>query len=231
MAFNRKWMIGLTACVLLVGAGTAYAAPLEKGAAADRQTVEKARVKEMKLKLDGSPLDAAAGALGLSKEQLHEQLKAGKSLLEIAESKGISKDALVAKLVEEHNRRLDEQTAAGKLTAEQAARLKEHAPEMLTRMLEHKGGFGDKLIMHKHKKHGKHGGMMINGAAAEALGMSKEELLGALKEGKSIAELAEAKGIGKEQLVAKIKDALTDDIQRKIEMKHSHSEWKKHKQG
>ncbi|MEC0226850.1 hypothetical protein [Paenibacillus alba] len=45
--------------------------------------------------------DKLAKTLGLSKDELHAQLHSGKSLAEIAQSKGISKDKLVASIKEQ----------------------------------------------------------------------------------------------------------------------------------
>ncbi|NOV03333.1 hypothetical protein [Paenibacillus planticolens] len=45
--------------------------------------------------------DKLAKTLGLSKDELHAQLRSGKSLAEIAQSKGMSKDKLVASIKEQ----------------------------------------------------------------------------------------------------------------------------------
>lgn len=46
-------------------------------------------------------LDKAAAVIGISKDELSAQLKAGKSITEVAQEHGISKDQLIAKLKEE----------------------------------------------------------------------------------------------------------------------------------
>lgn len=72
------------------------------------------------------PLEDAADVLGVTREQLRTALEGGKSLLDVAKEKGVSKDKLVAALVGDAKTRLAERVKAGDLTqAEADARLKE----------------------------------------------------------------------------------------------------------
>ena len=65
-------------------------------------------------------LDAAATYLGLSEDELHSQLENGKSLADIAKSKGKSVDGLVNAMVGDAKKHLDEEVSAGDLTQAQA---------------------------------------------------------------------------------------------------------------
>jgi uncharacterized membrane protein len=69
--------------------------------------------------LHGPPLDGAADYLGLTETELHEQLRAGKSLAEIAKAEGKSVDGLKDALLADAKERLDQVVEDGRLTAAQ----------------------------------------------------------------------------------------------------------------
>lgn len=70
--------------------------------------------------LGGPRLEAAATAIGITGAELRTQLKAGKTLAQIAATKNISKAALIDKLVTAAETHLAEAVTAGKLTQAQA---------------------------------------------------------------------------------------------------------------
>ena len=67
----------------------------------------------------GGP-QVVADLLGMTPDQLRAELQSGKSLAQIAEAKGVSRDTLKAKILEAQKARLDAAVAAGRITAEQA---------------------------------------------------------------------------------------------------------------
>src|SRR5262245_26630948 len=71
-------------------------------------------------------LDAAATYLGLSEDELYSQLESGKSLADIAESKGKSVDGLVDALAADATKHLDEEVSEGHLTQAQAEEMLSH---------------------------------------------------------------------------------------------------------
>jgi hypothetical protein len=73
----------------------------------------------------GHHLEGAADYLGLTEAELHDQLRAGQSLAEIAEAEGKSVDGLKAALLASAKERLDQAVEAGKLTAAQRDELLE----------------------------------------------------------------------------------------------------------
>jgi hypothetical protein len=68
-------------------------------------------------------LDAAASYLGLTEDQLRTQLESGKTLAQVAQAQGKTVDGLVAAMVADAKKHLDEAVAAGRLTAEQRTQL------------------------------------------------------------------------------------------------------------
>ena len=63
---------------------------------------------------------AAAEALGITREELRTQTRAGQNLADVAEAEGVPQADLVAALVAAAQERLDEAVAAGRLTQAQA---------------------------------------------------------------------------------------------------------------
>jgi hypothetical protein len=68
-------------------------------------------------------LDAAADYLGLTESQLRTQLNTGKTLAEIAKSRGKSVDGLIAALKADTKKKLDAAVAAGRLTKADEAKV------------------------------------------------------------------------------------------------------------
>ena len=82
------------------------------------------------------PGQAVADMLGMTPQELRTEFQAGKSLAQIAEAKGVSRETLKAKILETQKARLDAAVAAGRMTAEQA---QQHATRMsanIDRMLD-----------------------------------------------------------------------------------------------
>jgi hypothetical protein len=79
---------------------------------------------------------AVADLLGLTPQELRTELQAGKSLAQVAEAKGVSRDALKAKILETQKARLDAAVAAGRMTAEQAEQASARMSANVDRMLD-----------------------------------------------------------------------------------------------
>jgi polyhydroxyalkanoate synthesis regulator phasin len=77
--------------------------------------------------------------LGIPEGQLKQQLKDGKSLGEIADTTSTkSRTGLIKFLVEQVTAQVDKAVAEGKLTKEQAERIKSHLTEHVTKFVDHK---------------------------------------------------------------------------------------------
>jgi len=97
---------------------------------------------------DRTAMDALiSSTLGIDSATIKSRLKAGETLAAIAGSK---KDALIAALVAEHTKKIDEKVTAGKITAAQATALKADLVAHVTEEISEVKGKG---------KHG-HGGPM-----------------------------------------------------------------------
>jgi polyhydroxyalkanoate synthesis regulator phasin len=118
-------------------------------------------------------------------------------LSKVAAKLGIGEDKLKTAVDEAYSETIDEQVAAGKLTQDQADMLKERGFD-LAPMFGMRGG--------------RLGGAHLMESAATVLGISVDDLMTQLKDGKSLADIAGTQGIGvdklKTDLLAQVKTEL-----------------------
>jgi polyhydroxyalkanoate synthesis regulator phasin len=126
--------------------------------------------KSMAKPIKGEFLTLISTAVGLDTATVTTRIKAGESLAAIA---GAKKDALVAALVADHNKRIDAAVTAGTVTAAQATILKSNVVAHVTKLVEatpaplFRGGHGEKGERgHGGKKGGPMGGAPVIPAPA-----------------------------------------------------------------
>lgn len=86
--------------------------------------------------------DGLAEALGLTPDELNAELASGKTLLQIAETKGVSQEQLDAALETSVKAGLDEAVADGVLTQAQADQMLNQMGGNYSWMISHMGNFG-----------------------------------------------------------------------------------------
>jgi uncharacterized protein YidB (DUF937 family) len=140
----------------------------------------------------GAPFEgvsAAAEALGMSASELRTALRDGRTIADVAEERGVDVQAVIDAMVAEATERIDER----------AAEAKEDLPERVTDLVngevpDHPGG--------------PRGGIRAGlDAAAEALGISVEDLRAALRDDRTIADVAEERGVDVQAVI----DAMVAD--------------------
>ena len=149
--------------------------------------------------------------LKIAAATLHQELKAGKSLADIAAAQGVEKQKVVDLLVKEASSRIDEAVKEGKITQTQADEKKARVTEHIQNHIEQKGGWG-------HKGKGHRGYHHLQDSAA-ILGLEVDELRTKLKEGKSLVEIAAEKGMSKEELIEKLSQKHKERIAEMVEKK------------
>ena len=110
-------------------------------------------------------------------------------LSKVAAKLGIGEDKLKTAVDEAYSETIDEQVAAGKLTQDQADRLKERGFDVAPMFGPRMGGM--RLMV---------GGVGVMQSAADVLGLTQEELMTQLKDGKSLADVAQAQGVSVDTL-------------------------------
>lgn len=95
------------------------------------------------------PFQAAAKFLGIGEQDLRTQLRSGKSLAQVAQAAGKSKDALVQAIVADETTKIDQAVKDGKLTADQATKIKSDLTQRVTDLVDHVGGTGPGFGFHR----------------------------------------------------------------------------------
>ncbi|MEW6275697.1 MAG: DUF2680 domain-containing protein [Bacillota bacterium] len=120
---------------------------------------------------------------------------------------GVDKDKVTEALKQTQQQMIDEAVAEGKMTQDQAAKIKE-------RLQNDRLFFGP---FFGHKQFGPRGGKGADAAMlAQALGMSEDELKAQLKEGKRIDEIAQQQGMTAEQLQQKMNELKIQAVQQAV---------------
>jgi len=136
-------------------------------------------------------LSSAATALGLSESALQDQLESGKTLAQVAQDRGVSRDAVVAAIAKEL------QSANPDLSEAEAQRMA--------------GDIVDRTPGRPHLELGFPGAKVdVLATAASALGISESALDGQLANGKTLVQVAQDRGVSRASLVA----AIAKELQR-----------------
>jgi uncharacterized protein (DUF433 family) len=169
-------------------AGVVLGSPATSSAATGATTTTTARHgdrPEEGLHGRGPGLDAAAKAIGISTDDLLAQLKDGKTIADVAQAKGVATQKVIDAMVAAAKAQFDSDIE--KLVTDQVNGTFErpHGP----------GGPGG-----PNRGFGFRGGFGLD-AAAKAIGVSTDDLLAQLKDGKTIAEVAKAKGVSAQKVI------------------------------
>jgi hypothetical protein len=158
-------------------------------------------------------LAVAADALGVTEDELRTELEGGSSIADVATEKGVDLQTVIAALVADATADIDEKLAAGDIDQERADALKANLSERITDLVERdglrggpngEGGFG-------------HRGRLVDLAvAADALGVTEDELRTELEGGSSIADIATEKGVDLQTVIAALVADATADIDEKL---------------
>lgn len=178
-------------------------------------------------------LDTVAEVLGMEVDDLAAQLRDGATIAEIA---GDKTPEVIDALVAEQDARIDDAVEDGRLSEEEAEDVRSALTERITAMVNgeyglHMGGFPfDTPRFSGPREFGFHGpggfefhgprgfGFRFHGGfqledAADAIGITLEELLEQLQDGKSIAEVAEDEGVDPQDVIG----ALVADIDERLD--------------
>ncbi len=181
---------------LLVGVGAAVAVAKAPGKAKPRAA---AKVQQRGL------LPVAAAYLDLTPAALRVELRSGKSLAQVASSKGKSVDGLESALLNALRSRVAAAKTAGKLDAARADRLLQRAPQLVERIV------NATPRARTARTKAARGGLLKT--AATYLGVTNAQLVAELRAGKSLAQIAAAKN----KSVDGLKQALFAALKQKVD--------------
>lgn len=180
MTPNRKLLGAAAFSLALAGGGVAGALlgtpSLSRAQHETDQSTEAADAPGERLGHHGEDLGTAAEALGMTEEALRSALQDGKSIAQVAEEEGVEVQTVIDALVAAGTERLQELEAS----------LPERVTELVNRV-----GWGE----HAGRGRGHHRGFLGLETAADAIGVTVDELRAALADGSTIAEAAAANDV------------------------------------
>jgi len=155
-------------------------------------------------------LEEIAKAIGITVEQLRQEWP-GKSLAQVAQAHGVSRDTLIQRLTAAATARIDKAVTENKITAEQATNMKARLPEFLAKTVDqvHDRKQAQPLL-NARKFLGN-----LTEEAATAIGITAAQLKQELP-GKSLAQVAQAHGLSRDALIQKVTAAATARIDRGV---------------
>ena len=166
----------------------------------------------------GAVLEDLASFLGIDRADLVERLQGGETLAGIAESAGVSRDALVDHLLGRLADRLDEAVANGRIDAERRDAIVERAAERIGRRVDTPVPDREERKQRAEERRRRHERRVRGGEAlAEALGMTVDELRAELQDGATVAELAERQGVAIGDLVDALVEQAADRLDEAVE--------------
>jgi lambda repressor-like predicted transcriptional regulator len=189
----RRTISILVALVVLVGGGATVAVAKAPG---------KGKARAAKVQQQRTLMAAATAYLELSRPALARELRAGKSLAQVATARGKSVDGLEQALVAALRSKIEAARAAGRIDAARAQRMSARAEQLVERIVN---------AMPKARARAVRAGVL--GIAARYVGLTRPQLAAELRAGKSLAQVATARG----KSVDGLESALLAPLQRKLD--------------
>lgn len=95
------------------------------------------RFREHRREVRRQVAQLTADTIGISREQLRQELASGKSIAQVATDNGVDPSVVAEALVTDANARLDQAVADGKVDEERAAKVEARIPQAVDKLLGH----------------------------------------------------------------------------------------------
>lgn len=205
----------------LVENGTITQAQKEAILKAVREAAEHERERDRHLKeIWGSLMRLSTEYLGLSKEQVSEALRSGKSLGEIADAtSGKGREGLISYDVAQVSALIDKAVADGKITQEMADRAKAGLRERIVKFVDHKYEKRPGKDRDKDKRPKPVQALMgdLMKAATDYLGLERGQVVRQMAQGKSLGQIAnETPGKSRDGLIQAVTTAANANIDQAV---------------
>ncbi len=156
-------------------------------------------------------LDLAAKTIGVTPADLAKELKAGKSVADVATEHNVQPQNVIDALVHAADQKIETAETAGKITAEQASKLEAKVPTLVTKLVnaQHPGAIVHAKFRQDLRRFRKEAVQL----AAKTIGIPPADLVKELKAGKSVADVATEHNVQPQTVI----DALVQAADQKIE--------------
>jgi uncharacterized protein (DUF433 family) len=153
----------------------------------------------------------AADAIGISGRELLRDLRDGKSVAQVAQAHNVDPKTVVDAIVAAATKKIDAAVAAGKLDPDRAATIKDRLDDRVTALVNRELGKGaqrhHRRVLRRHARRA-----ALGSVAAKTIGVQPRDLVQALRDGKSVADVAQAHGVDPKTVVDAIVAAATKKI-------------------
>lgn len=205
---GKKWLVALSVATAMAASGIAMAATATEQNQGDCKPRQEAR-GEFRAGMKQFHQDHVKllELLKMDAETFRAEMKSGKTLLEVAKAQDVSEQALTEFLTKQMTQRIDERVKAGRLTAEQAEKIKAEQPKRIADMINGKGP------MHKGPGPRPGHGPFNDAKLLGLLNIDKDTLRTELRSGKTLLAIANDRGVSEGQL----KDCLISQMTQRID--------------
>jgi uncharacterized protein YidB (DUF937 family) len=95
------------------------------------------RFREHRREIRKHTMQLTADTIGISTDELKSELKSGKSIADVATANGVDPQTVINAIVDDINTRVDQAVADGKLDQAKGDKIKDRAPEVVARVVNH----------------------------------------------------------------------------------------------
>lgn len=205
---SKKWLVALSVVTAMAASGIAMAA-----SSPEQNVVNCKPPHAAKGEFRGGMKDFQQNhaklleLLKMDAETFKKEMKSGKTLAAIAKEHGVSEQNLTDFITKQMTQGIDDGVKAGRLTADQAAKMKTDMPSRIADMINGKGP------IHKGPGPRPGHGPFDDTKLLELLKLDKDTLRTEIKSGKTLAAIAGEHGVSEQEL----KDFFTSQMTQRIE--------------
>jgi uncharacterized protein (DUF433 family) len=201
-----------TAGLLIVGtagvAGAADSTPTTKAPASASAPAHRGALGKGRLV---AAVKIAATTIGVEPKELGQEIKAGKSVADVAKSHNVDPQKVIDAIDAAADKKVDEAVTAGKIDAARAATIKAKVPTRVTKLVNGElKGKGKAVAKAELRRHARRGGVKL---AASTIGIDTKTLVDAVKGGQTVADVAKSHNVDPQKVI----DAVTTAANTRID--------------
>jgi transposase-like protein len=214
---KRFLATAVTAAVLATGGVAVAGAANDSGTSSDKPAAEQPSAEQPaapgahrvrpRVRAARLAITTAAKAIGVEPKDLVAALRDGQTVADVAKAHDVDPKTVEDAITKAFVDRIDAAVEAGKLDADRAAKIESNLEERVQRFVEetpkHLGRRGRRAP--------------LIGVAAKTIGIEPKDLVAALRDGQTVADVAKAHDVDPQKVIDAIVDAGTARLQKQAE--------------